>query len=94
MSWMVTNERRCTMYARTDKLDERLSEGPQTALEKRYIKEYLQDKGYQLQDLARLPEEKSKQLMREACAYASLKLAEVESRARFKQKIRGSAQNW
>lgn len=82
------------MRARTDEFERYLSEGPQTALEKRYIKEHLRDKGYQLQDLGQLPEEKSKQLMREACAYASLKLAEVESRARFKQKIHGSAQNW
>jgi hypothetical protein len=82
------------MDARTEEFEKCLSEGPQTALEKRYIKEYLQGKGYDLKDLAQLPEENAKQLMREACAYASLKLAEVESRARFKQKIRGSAQNW
>ena len=82
------------MNARTKELSRRLSEGLQTTLERKYIREYLSGKGYQLKDLEELPREESKRIMREACAYASLKLAEVESRAKFKQKIRGFGQNW
>ncbi|MFC1922933.1 hypothetical protein ACFLY4_06550 [Chloroflexota bacterium] len=70
-------------------VDELLPKGPQSALERRFIKEYLQDKGFQLEDLKRLPLNESKQLMTEACRYASLKLAEVESKAKFRKEIRG-----
>ncbi len=69
--------------------DEQLPKGPQSALERRFIKEYLREKGYQLEDLKRLPLKESKQLMTEACRYASLKLAEVESKAKFRKEIRG-----
>ena len=73
----------------TNNVDELLPKGPQSTLERRFIKEYLHEKGYQLEDLKRLPLEESKQLMTEACRYASLKLAEVESRAQFRKDIRG-----
>jgi hypothetical protein len=63
--------------------------GPQSALEKRFIKRYLHNKGYQLEDLKKIPPGDSKQLMTEACKYASLKLAEVESKAKFRNEIRG-----
>ena len=69
--------------------DDLLPKGPQSALERRFVKEYLHNKGYQLEDLKRLPVEQSKQLMTEACRYASLKLAEVESKAKFRKEIRG-----
>jgi hypothetical protein len=65
------------------------SEGPQSALEKNIIQEYLKEKGYSLESLHKLPEEEAHRLMREACTYASLKLAEVESRARFREEIHG-----
>ncbi len=70
-------------------VEECLSEGPQSALERRFIREYLLDKGYRMEDLPKLPAEEAKKLMREACQYASLKLAEVESRAQFREEIRG-----
>lgn len=73
----------------TNNVDKLLPIGPQSALERRFIKEYLHEKGYLLEDLKRLPLEESKLLMTEACRYASLKLAEVESRAQFKKEIRG-----
>ncbi len=73
-------------------LEKCLSEGPQSTLERKYIKEYLLEKGYRMQDLRKLPKGKARQLMTEACRYASLKLAEVESRARFQKKIHGSSQ--
>lgn len=62
-------------------------EGPQSALEKKYIQEFLQSKGVNLEKLSTLPIEEQKILMREASRYASLKLAEVESRAKFRHDI-------
>lgn len=72
-------------------LDEFFLKGPQSTLEKKYIEEYLLGKGYQLKDLKELPREQARQLMKEACTYASNKLAEVESRSRLKQNIRFDA---
>ena len=57
--------------------------GRQSTLEKEYIREYLKTKGYQLADLIELPKKEAKQLMKEACRHASLKLTEMESRSRF-----------
>jgi hypothetical protein len=65
------------------------SEGPQSALEKNIIQEYLSQKGHTLESLHKLPHDEAQRLMREACTYASLKLAEVESRARFRDEIHG-----
>lgn len=61
--------------------------GPQSALETKYIEEYLLDHGYHWSDLHDLSESEAKRLMTEACTYASFKLAEVESRAQFRQRI-------
>ena len=63
------------------------TEGPQSALERKYIKEFLESKGFNFDNLDRLPEDEKEQLMREACQYAYLKLAEVESRAKFRHEI-------
>jgi len=65
------------------------SEGPQSALERKLINEYLQKKGYRIDDLQVLPKEEAKQLLKEASSYASLKLAEVEARAKFRKSISG-----
>jgi len=64
-----------------------MGEGPQNALERKYVAEYLQGKGYRLEDLARLPRDEARQLMREACQYAALKLAEVEAKGHLRKKI-------
>lgn len=69
-------------------LDELIARGSQSILERRYIIEFLHEKGYQLADLKNLPFYEGKQLMIEACRYASLKLAEVEARAQFRDEIR------
>ena len=63
-------------------------EGPQSSMERKYVEEYLQEKGYSLRKLQTLPEEQAKALMREACRYASLKLAEVEAKAKFGKSIK------
>ncbi len=62
-------------------------EGPTVELERMYIESYLKEKGYQLKDLRKLPKKEARRLMAEACTYASMKLAEVESRAKFVRKI-------
>jgi hypothetical protein len=63
------------------------AEGPQSALERKYIEEYLQSQGASLKNLGKLPKKEQQHLMREASKYASLKLAEVESRAKFRDDI-------
>lgn len=62
-------------------------EGPQSKLEWKYIQEYLQSKGASIKTLGKLPKDEQQRLMSEACQYASLKLAEVESRAKFRHDI-------
>lgn len=69
-------------------IEKRLADGPQSDLEKNLIIEFLRGKGFTLKDLERMPKEEAKLLMKEACTYASLKLAEVESRANFREEIR------
>ncbi len=58
-----------------------------TDLEKMYLEENLISKGYCLADLRKLPKDEARRLMVEACTYASMKLAEVESRAHLTQEI-------
>jgi vacuolar-type H+-ATPase catalytic subunit A/Vma1 len=61
--------------------------GPQSVMEKAFLADYLQQKGYYLADLRELPPEKAKALMVAASQYASLKLAQVESTAHFREKL-------
>ena len=56
-------------------------------LEKALIKEYLQSKGYALEDIKKLPKDVAEKLMKEASQYASLKLEEVEARAHFIEEL-------
>jgi hypothetical protein len=60
---------------------------PQSPLERQLIKDFLAAKGYGLEDVKILPADKAKELMTAACIYASLKLAEIESRSQFRRKI-------
>ena len=57
-------------------------------LEKGLIDEYLRNKGYSRESLKKLPEDKARRLMTEASIYASGKLAEIETRARYKQNLK------
>lgn len=66
-----------------------LAEGPQSALERKLIAEYLLSKGYHMTDLRDLPEQTAKSLMQKACLYAALKLTEIESRARLRREMMG-----
>ena len=72
-------------------VDDCVKEGPQSAMEKMLLEEFLRGKGYSLTDLNTLPQAQVKALMSEACQYASLRLAQVESTAHFREKIRGPA---
>jgi hypothetical protein len=72
----------------TESTAQSAAEGPQAALEKRLIEQFLRSKGYTFKELCNLPEDEAKALMIEACQYASLKLAIVESTAHFREKIR------
>ncbi len=60
-------------------------------LEKALIEEYLHEKGYTLEDLKKLPEALAEKLMKEASQYASLKMEEVESRAKFIKELHDNA---
>lgn len=60
---------------------------PHSDLEWQLITDYLKDKGYSRSDLCNLSEDEAHRLRVEACQYASLKLAEVESRSKFLRKI-------
>ncbi|MCL4562330.1 MAG: hypothetical protein M1281_17175 [Chloroflexi bacterium] len=64
-------------------------EDPHGALEKMYIKDYLHKKGLTLASLRKLPKQIARRYMKEACIYASIRLAETEIRANFMQNLRG-----
>jgi len=54
---------------------------PLAQLERAFIEEYLQGRGHRLKDVRELPTEQADALMKEAAAYASGRLTEVETRA-------------
>lgn len=60
---------------------------PRADLEIMYVHEYLVEKGYSIIEIDMLPELEATRLMIDAHQYASLKLAELESRARFRTKM-------
>ncbi len=64
-----------------------LSLGAKAALERAYFQAYLQSKGLTIESLKTLPENEARKIRREAALYASAKLAEEETRARFVQDI-------
>lgn len=61
--------------------------GPEAELERMFIDEFLAEKGHRLEELHLLPSEEARVLMRGACLYAALKLAEVEARSAFLRAI-------
>jgi hypothetical protein len=75
-----------------------LMEEPDAPLERMYIEAYLQKQGYTLHSASEplrricdLPDDEAKRLMTAASAYASTKLAEVESRASFIEEVHGAS---
>jgi hypothetical protein len=57
-------------------------------LEKALIDEYLKDKGYDRESLKKLPKDEARRIMIEASIYASGKLSEIETKARYKQNLK------
>lgn len=60
-------------------------------LEKALIEEYLHEKGFTLETVKRLPAMLAEKLLKEASQYASLKMEEVEARARFVKELHDDA---
>ena len=63
------------------------AESPETALEKQLVADFLRGKGYRMEDLHKLPADQASALMKEACSYASLKLADIEAKSIFRKTI-------
>ncbi len=61
---------------------------PQSPLERQLIIDYLADKGFNLEDMKKLPASQVKRLMTAASTYASLRLTEIEARSQFRRKIK------
>jgi hypothetical protein len=59
------------------------SSGVQGALERAFLDEFLSARGYTFQSIEKLAKPRREALLREAAAYATLKLAEIEARAHF-----------
>lgn len=76
------------MSATTVDPDRLLAEGRQSLLERALIAEYLLSQGYLKSDLKELPPGVAKRLMVEASRFASLRLAVIEAKAKFRRKIR------
>ena len=63
------------------------TEDPNAVLEKALIEEYLKEHGYSHESLKKLPPKLVKKIMQEASQYASLKMEEVEARAKFVKEL-------
>ena len=62
-------------------------ERAQAVMERALLEAYLKSKGHSLKSLKEMPREKADALMAEACLYSSLRLAQMESAAHFREKI-------
>lgn len=58
-------------------------EDRQAALERSLIAEFLESRGHTRQSVATLPEAETERLLKAAAEHASLRLAEIESRAHY-----------
>ena len=65
-------------------------EDPSAQLETALIDDFLGTRGLDRHSLQDLPEAQATQLRREASAYATARLTELESRAHFVQEIHGA----
>lgn len=73
-----------------DNPDVSASEDPQGKLERAFVDEFLRAHGYEGTKSGGLPSPQMELLMKQAVAYASGKLSEVDSRARFIHEIHGA----
>jgi hypothetical protein len=65
-------------------------EDPIAQLERAFIEEYLARRGYHLNALHDLPRDQANALLKEATAYASGRLTEVETRAHLVDDLHGA----
>jgi hypothetical protein len=64
-------------------------EDPLAALERLLIDEFLTLRGFTRRSVSQLPASQAAMLLSAACEYASLRLAEIESRAHYVDEIHG-----
>jgi hypothetical protein len=76
-----------------DRSDGPVMQDRQSQLEQAFIDEFLRLRGCDPEHLSTLPAADVERLMRQACIYASGKLAEVEARAHFVHDIHGGAED-
>lgn len=69
---------------------DRALEDPNAQLETALIDEFLTSRGLDRRRLQELPEAQAAQLRKEASAYATARLTELESRAHFVHEIHGA----
>jgi hypothetical protein len=69
--------------------DVRPAEDPEAQLERAFEDEFLRARGYDPVRLAELGPDERSALMKEASAYASAKLAEVQARAHYVHDLHG-----
>ncbi|MEN8172301.1 MAG: hypothetical protein ABFS03_05415 [Chloroflexota bacterium] len=69
-------------------LNDCAARGHQSVLERKYIEIHLARLGHTLESVKTLPIADAKRLMTEACRYASLKMAEIEAKGQFRDRIR------
>ena len=65
---------------------------PLAQLEIAFIEEYLHDRGHHLNTLRDLPRDQANALMKEASAYASGRLTEVETRAHLVEDLHDASE--
>lgn len=64
-----------------------ITENPEFILERNLLAEYLHEKGYQLEDLRKLPKDKLDALMKEAHLHVALILTEIEAKSKLLHSI-------
>lgn len=65
-------------------------EDPSAKLERMYIEEYLKSKGHTWESVHAISEGERKRILTEASTYASVKLAEVEGKAKVVDELHGT----
>ncbi len=65
-------------------------EDPTAKLEKMYIEEYLRTQGHTWESVHALSDEERRRILTEASTYASVKLAEVEGKAKVIEDLHGT----
>lgn len=67
---------------------DRLPESLTSTLTRQFIDKYLKRRGFSSENIGLLPANVAKEVMSDACLYASLKMAEIEACSHFRRKIR------